>query len=81
MIQLSRRRATYSEWDNKTERGPLRLRSLSCVLNFGERRTREVRREPHRRASGSVKLHSWVTALGQQGTKTYAEYFCVFGLV
>jgi hypothetical protein len=23
-----------SEWDNITERGPLRLRSLSCVLNF-----------------------------------------------
>jgi hypothetical protein len=49
--------------------------------NFGERRTCEVRRKPPRRASGSVKLHSWVTALGQQGTKAYAECFCVSGVV
>src|ERR671910_3664262 len=41
-----------------------------------ELRKDEVRRTHHRRTSGSVKLHSWVTTLGQQGTepdlRTYA---------
>src|SRR5687767_15874730 len=38
-------------------------------VNFLERRYGEVRRTHHRRTSGSVKLHSWVTTLGQQGTE------------
>src|SRR5215211_8336904 len=37
--------------------------------NFRELRHGEVRRIHHRRTSGSVKLHSWVTTLGQQGTE------------
>src|SRR5215216_3430940 len=46
--------------------GRPRLRPLK---NFLQLRTREVQREPDRRTSGSVKLQSSVTALGQQGTK------------
>src|SRR5215213_6118134 len=38
-------------------------------VNFRELRKGEVRRTHHRRASGSVKLHSRVTTLGQQGTE------------
>src|SRR5215213_7929118 len=38
-------------------------------LNFRELRQSEVRRTRHRRTSGSVKVHSWVTAFGQQGTE------------
>src|SRR5215208_4245757 len=45
--------------------------------NFLELRTREVRRKPHRRTSGSVKLHSWVTALGQQGTEPDLRIYAV----
>src|SRR5919107_1539117 len=37
--------------------------------NFVELRHGEVRRTHHRRTSGSVKLHSWVTTLGQQDTE------------
>jgi hypothetical protein len=38
-------------------------------VNLGELRHGEVHRTRHRRTSGSVKLHSWVTTLGQQGTE------------
>src|SRR5215218_8451758 len=34
-----------------------------------ELRHGEVRRIHHGRTSGSVKLHSWISALGQQGTE------------
>jgi hypothetical protein len=36
-------------------------------LNFRELRKAEVRRIHHGRTSGSVKVHSWVTTLSQQG--------------
>jgi hypothetical protein len=38
-------------------------------VNFLELRSCEVRRMHPGRTSGSVKLHSWITALGQQGTE------------
>jgi hypothetical protein len=37
--------------------------------NFVELRYGEVRRMHHAPTSGSVKLHSWVTTLGQHGTE------------
>jgi hypothetical protein len=43
--------------------------ALLDVANFGELRQREVRRINQWRTSGSVKVHSWVTAFGQQGTE------------
>jgi hypothetical protein len=42
---------------------------IEITLNFGELRQCEVRSLHHGRTSGSVKLHSWVTAFGQQGTE------------
>ena len=57
--------------------GRPRLRPLKNVI---ELRTREVLREPDRRTSGSVKLHTWVTALGQQGTKAEPGRLGVFRL-
>jgi len=44
--------------------------------NFGELRKAEVRREPRKRTSGSVKLHSWVT-LGQQGAEPDLRVYAV----
>jgi hypothetical protein len=43
-----------------------------CIMlevNFRELRKGEVRRIHHGRTSGSVKVHCWVTTLGQQGTE------------
>jgi len=37
----------------------------------------EGRRTRHRRTSGAVKLHSWVTALGQQGTEPDLRIYAV----
>src|SRR5215211_6140671 len=54
--------------------------SRSPARNFLKLRTREVRREPHRRTSGTVKLHSWVTAIGQQGTEAETRRLGVLGL-
>jgi hypothetical protein len=45
--------------------------------NFGELRKAEVRRQPRKRTSGSVKLHSWVTTLGQQGTEPDLRVYAV----
>jgi hypothetical protein len=39
------------------------------VPNFGELRACDVPRMHHALTSGSVKLHSWVTVLGQQRTE------------
>src|SRR5215210_7493340 len=41
----------------------------SYKANFVELRLDEVRRIHHGRNSDSVKLHSWLTTLGQQGTE------------
>src|SRR5215208_4250189 len=50
---------------------------LEMPANFGELRKGEVRRTHHRRISGSVKLHSWVTTLGQQGTEPDLRIYAV----
>src|ERR687890_828697 len=50
---------------------------LEVPANFGELRKGEVRRTHHRRISGSVRLHSWVTTLGQQGTEPDLRIYAV----
>src|SRR5215204_7483977 len=37
----------------------------------------ELRRISHRRPSGSVKLHSWITVLGQQGAEPDLRMYAV----
>jgi hypothetical protein len=39
----------------------------------------EVRSLHHGRTSGTVKLHPWVTAFGQQGTESKRERSVNFG--
>ena len=50
---------------------------VSGEAYFVELRYGEVRRTHHRRISGSVKLHSWVTTLGQQGTEPDLRIYAV----
>src|SRR5918993_4343347 len=46
--------------------------------NFRERRHGEVRSRHHAPTSGSVKLHSWSTAFGQQSTEAEPGRLGVF---
>ena len=59
----------------------------SCVmgilprwLDFRELRQCEVRRARERRTSGTVELHSWVSALREQGTEAEPGRLGVLGL-
>ena len=57
-----------------------RLRESRGVrVNFLELHNGEVRRKHRRRTPGSVKLRSWVTVLGQQGTEAERRRSVNFG--
>src|SRR5829696_3839672 len=49
----------------------------SYARNFREWRKDQLRRIHHGRTSGSLKLHSWVTTLGQQGTEPDLRIYAV----
>src|SRR5215208_3467446 len=49
-------------------------------MNFLELRYGEVRSLHHARTSDNVKLHSWISALGQQGTQAESGRLGVLGL-
>ena len=72
--ELADRYTGVSEW-SKFHKSSSQLSVAGAALSldeastFRELRQSEVRRTRHRRTSGSVKLHSWVTAFGQQGTE------------
>ena len=53
---------------------------LLFVVNFLVRPKAEVRRMHHGRASGSVKLHSWIATLDQQGAEAETGRLGVLGL-
>jgi hypothetical protein len=57
------------------------LRRCLRITNFLELRKAEVRRTHHRGTSGSVKVHSWVTTLGQQGTEVQNRRSSTLGCI